>query len=162
MQVCRVALFLTDRWNVKQNVLNRDLIFASALLHDITKTRSFDTGEDHAETGGRLLEDLDYPEVGEIIAQHVRLNSYDGNNGFPTEAEIVNYADKRVLHDKIVTFPQRMEYIVERYGHITSVRTRLNLIWKKSTDLESKIFSGLDIKPNDLCGLLAGPPIIEW
>ena len=49
LQVCRVSLFLTDRLGLPE--LNRELIRAAALLHDITKTRSFSTQEDHAETG---------------------------------------------------------------------------------------------------------------
>ena len=162
VQVCRVALFLTDIWNQRLANLNRDLVMAAALLHDITKTRSFETGEDHAASGGILLEEWDYPEVGDIVAQHVRLRVYGNGNGFPDEAEIVNYADKRVLHDRIVTFAKRMEYIVERYGHIPEFREKLQWIWKRSTELESKIFSGLDFEPDDLVDLLPGHREPEW
>ncbi len=154
IQVCRVALFLTDHLNAKRASLNRELVMASALLHDITKTRSFETGENHAETGGRLLAELDYPEVADIVAQHVKLRSYDGPDTFPDEAGIVNYADKRVLHDKIVTFSQRMDYIVERYGHIGEFGKKLSWIWEKSVDLEERIFSRLDFEPDDLMELL--------
>ncbi len=49
-QVCRVALLITDNLNQKDKLLNRDLVMSSAILHDITKTRSFETGEMHAET----------------------------------------------------------------------------------------------------------------
>jgi uncharacterized protein len=154
VQVCRVALFLTDRLNAERACLNRDLVMASALLHDITKTRSFETGENHAETGGLLLAQLHYPEVGEIVAQHVKLRSYDGPGSFPDEAGIVNYADKRVLHDKIVTFSQRMDYIVERYGHIGEFGKKLNWIWEKSVELEERIFSRLGFEPDDLVEML--------
>jgi putative nucleotidyltransferase with HDIG domain len=71
LQVCRVSMFLTDRLGLPE--LNRELIRAAALLHDITKTRSFRTQEDHAETGARLIADLGYPEVAGIVGQHVRL-----------------------------------------------------------------------------------------
>ena len=57
--------------------LNRDLIRAAALLHDITKTRSFVTSENHALTGGQFLSDLGYPEVGDLVRQHVRLDEYE-------------------------------------------------------------------------------------
>ncbi|MDP1992520.1 MAG: HDIG domain-containing protein, partial [Syntrophales bacterium] len=70
LQVCRVSLLLTDQLSLPG--LNRELIRAAALLHDVTKTRSFNTGEDHAETGARLLMDLGYPEVAGIVGQHVR------------------------------------------------------------------------------------------
>jgi len=57
-QVCRVSLLIVDHLkpdHLKPDGLNRDLIRATALLHDITKTRSFQTQEDHAETGAQLL-----------------------------------------------------------------------------------------------------------
>jgi len=100
------------------------MIRAAALLHDITKTRSFQTLEDHAETGARLVADLGYPEVGRIIGQHVRLESYPPART-PSEAEIVNYADKRVLHDRIVSLDERMGYILKKYGDAPDDLSRL-------------------------------------
>ena len=72
LQVCRVALFLSD--SLEAN-LNPDLVQAAALLHDITKTRGIETHENHAQTGKQTLIDLGYPEVGAIIGQHVLLTS---------------------------------------------------------------------------------------
>lgn len=43
LQVCRVATFLTEHLNKQHNRLNFGLIRSAALLHDITKTRSFKT-----------------------------------------------------------------------------------------------------------------------
>lgn len=161
IQVCRVALFLTDHLILVNASLNRNLVFAAALLHDITKTRSFQTGENHAQTGGQLLCDLNYPEVGDIIAQHVNLKNYNHFDRFPHEAEIVNYADKRVLHDRIVSFPQRMAYILERYGKVAKHRNKIQILWDKSIELEKKIFSGLPFSPDDLTDLLFDFPPIE-
>ena len=70
IQVCRVATFLAERLNSQQNPLNHDLIRAAALLHDITKTRGFKTKENHAVTGGQLLAERGYPEIGELVRQH--------------------------------------------------------------------------------------------
>lgn len=162
IQVARVALFLTDQLTGgRKNGLNRDLVLSAALLHDITKTRSFESGENHAETGGQLLRDLEYPEVGDIIAQHVRLRSYNGYDIFPDEAEIINYSDKRVLHHKVVSFSQRMEYIIERYGKIPEHRQRLARLWEKSIALEKKIFSYLSFTPDDLTDMIEDCPSIE-
>jgi uncharacterized protein len=156
IQVSRVALFLTDQLTIiNKNGLNRDLILSAALLHDITKSRSFETGENHAETGGQLLRNLEYPELGDIIAQHVRLRIYNGFNIFPVEAEIINYSDKRVLHDKVVSFSQRMEYIIARYGKTSDLRERITCLWKESVELEKKIFSHLPFTPNNLTGMIS-------
>ena len=146
-QVCRVSLWIAD--HRKTNGLDRDLIRAAAILHDITKTRSFSTGEDHAETGKQMLTEMGYPEVGRIVGQHVRLDRYFGSS-LPDEAEIVNYTDKRVLHDRIVPLSERMEYIVERYGLSAERRQMLMSLWEKSEALEHRLFAGLSVVPEDI------------
>jgi putative nucleotidyltransferase with HDIG domain len=73
-RVCQVATLLADELIEADVVVNRELVRASALLHDITKTRSIKTGERHADTGGQVLREQGYPEVGCIIEQHVVLN----------------------------------------------------------------------------------------
>lgn len=153
LQVCRVSLFLTDHLGLAG--LNRDLIRAAALLHDITKTRSFQTLEDHAETGERLLADLGYPEVARIVGQHVRLDRYTLASATPTDAEIVNYSDKRVLHDKIVPLSERMGYILEKYGSSPERKQNILLLWEKSETLEKRLFAGLPFSPDELKGLLS-------
>lgn len=154
LQVCRVSLLLTDHLGLP--TLNRELIRVAALLHDITKTRSFQTLEDHAETGERLLADLGYPEVGRIIGQHVRLDRDPPLSAAPTEEEIVNYADKRVLHDRIVPLAERMGYILAKYGGSPERERRIRLLWKKSEALEKRLFSRLPFAPDALRGLLSG------
>ena len=149
-QVCRVAVFLTDHLIQNGVHLNRELIRAAAMLHDITKTRSFETGEDHARTGGQLLTEMGYPEVGDIIRQHVALDNSltDGALG---ETEIVNYADKRVRHDKIVSLDHRMTYILDRYGKSPEHRVRIQKLWRDAARLEKKIFNRLPFQPGDCC-----------
>lgn len=151
LQVCRVAVFLTDRLAARNIGLNRDMVQASALLHDITKTRSFETRENHAQTGDELLRDLGYPEVGWVVGQHVRLDAYFSPGG-PTEAEIVNYADKRVLHDQVVSLEARMAYILEKYGGEADQRERIRWLRGKTEELEERLFGYLPIKASDLPG----------
>lgn len=156
-QVCRVALLIVDHLKpdyLQPNGLNRELILAAALLHDITKTRSFQTGEDHAETGAKLLADLGYPEVGRIVGQHVRLDRYIASKS-PAEEEIVNYADKRVLHDRIVPLSERMGYILEKYGREPERKRAILLLWEKTEELEARLFAGLPFAPEDVSLLLA-------
>ncbi len=151
-QVCRVSLLIVD--HLQPNGLNRELILAAALLHDITKTRSFETLEDHAETGAQLLAEIGYPEVGRIVGQHVRLDHYFVSKS-PTEAEIINYADKRVLHDRIVPLSERMGYILEKYGRETERKRAILQLWEKTEALEARLFAGLPFAPDDISRLLA-------
>ena len=150
VQVCRVALYLVDRLSEQGISLDRAMVEAAALLHDITKTRSFQTGEVHTETGAELLRQRGYFEVGEIVRQHVKLDTYFETDT-PDEAEIVNYADKRVLHDRIVSMADRMDYILEKYGQRRELGERLEWLWRKSEEMERRIFAELPIGPEALC-----------
>jgi putative nucleotidyltransferase with HDIG domain len=147
LQVCRVAELLVQQLREKGRTLNRDLVRAAALLHDITKTRSLTTGEQHSESGCNLLADRGYAEVGDIVRQHVKLDIYFGSDS-PSEAEIVNYADKRVLHDRIVSLDERMAYILERYGATPEYRARLRWLWQISNQQEKRIFAELSFPPD--------------
>ncbi len=152
LQVCRVAMFLAS--SLKSD-LNPDLVQAAALLHDITKTRSIETHENHAQTGKQLLISLGYPEVGDIVGQHVLLDEYFASDS-PTEADVVNYADKRVVHDKVATLAQRIDYIMERYGIEPKRREYIRMLWEKTKTLEEHLFRFCSFSPADMENLL-GP-----
>ncbi len=68
----------------------------------------------------------------------------------PTEAEIVNYADKRVLHDKIVSLSDRMNYIWEKYGQEPENQERIRWLWEKTEALEKKLFKYLPFFPDEI------------
>jgi len=164
--VCEVALVLADGLQEAGVPLNRELVRASALLHDITKPRSFETGENHAQTGGELLSGLGFHEVGEIVRQHVVLDRWlppDASpvvcleqNG-PNEAEVVNYADKRVLHDQVVSLNDRMSYILHRYARTAERRQLMIQFWERAERLEKRIFDYLNFGPERLGDHLAKP-----
>lgn len=148
-QVCRVAMVLTDGLVAAGIGINRKLICASALLHDITKPRSFKTGENHAQTGGEYLTAQGYPEIGNIVRQHVMLDHYFAG-AEPTEAEVVNYADKRVLHDKVVSLDERMAYILKCYAKTKARQELLKTVWQQTQLLEARLFSYLVFSPHNL------------
>lgn len=129
--------------------INIELSKSAALLHDITKTRSFTTGEKHADTGGELLESLGFPETGHIIRQHVILDCYD-DTADVNEAEIVNYSDKRVLHDRVVSLEERLDYIYEHYVTDKNIVKQFKLLREKTFELEDKLFTCIDLTPTDL------------
>ncbi len=153
IQVCRVATCLTDYLVGQYIHLNAKMIRSAALLHDITKTRSFETGEDHALTGSQFLTDRGYPEVGDLVRQHVVLDEYSAAN-IPVAVEIINYADKRVLHDEIVDLDRRLDYILARYATKAEHRERIRLLWVKTKLMETRIFGDLPFAPEDLNRIL--------
>ncbi|GEM_PF-94248 len=153
VQVCRVASLLVDYLGEQGIALNSRLIQASALLHDITKTKSIETGENHALTGKQVLMDMGYPDVGIIVGQHVVLDEYFSSDT-PVEEEIVNYADKRVLHNKVTNIEERLKYVMERYGKDPERRQRILTLWDKTKRLEDRLFSFLPFSPEELDELL--------
>ncbi len=104
-QVMCVSLAITD--NLKEGVsVNRDLVIAGSLLHDITKTRSCRQRNVHDASGGTLLRELGFPNIAEMVEQHVIIHDLN-LDGDIEEKEIVYYADKRVMHDTIVTLEEK-------------------------------------------------------
>jgi hypothetical protein len=67
-----------------------------------------------------------------------------------SEEEVVNYADKRVQHDRIVSLKERFVDLKERYGKKQSSFELLDDLEKATSELEVKIFSILEIHPGDL------------
>lgn len=153
MQVCRVAMILSQNLLAQGFQLNIDLIRAAGLLHDITKTRSIKTGENHADTGGQYLIEHGYPEVGNLVRQHVRLDQYPNPLALG-EAQIINYSDKRVLHEEIVPLDKRLDYILAKYAKIPEHRERTRWLWKKTREMEAEIFRRLPFAPDDLANLV--------
>jgi len=136
-QVMKVALAIVDNL-VDPAAVDRDLVIAGSLLHDITKTRSLETRERHDETGAELLRSLGLPAVGYIVEQHVFFTGFDPD-GPLEEREIVYYADKCVMHDQVVSVHRRVEDLVARYG---TTPERRELIMRNKAliiGIESKI-----------------------
>jgi len=146
IQVMNVSLAITD--NLKNGVaVNRDLIIAAALLHDITKTRSLTTNERHDSSGGELLREMGFTRIADIVEQHVVLQNLNPQ-GRLEEREIIYYADKRVMHDKIVSIDERVHDLLQRYGNAEEIKSLI--IQNKSLVLavESKIASFMKIDIN--------------
>jgi putative nucleotidyltransferase with HDIG domain len=158
VMVSQVARFLGNCLLKTYPALDIRLTERSALLHDITKTRSFVTGEMHSETGKILLEEMGFPEVANIIRQHVILDHYSMNDPV-TEIEIVNYSDKRILHDQIVSLDERLEYILNKYGKNKDYSNRIHIMWENTILLEEKLFKTLDFEPDSLVRVM--PEVIK-
>lgn len=133
--VAAVALKLCEALEPNQNSnsrkdsrrsLNKDLVQAAALLHDIKRKE-----KNHALVGSDFLKTLGFPRVAEIVEQHMTLEP----GGRITENEIVYFADKicngdRVALDyaqrfanKIQRFPKAEKLISQRYQATRQIHT---------------------------------------
>jgi len=80
--------------------INRELIMAAALLHDIARTE-----ENHARAGFNYLLKYGYPRIANIVLSHDKLAAEDLEN--ITESTIVFYADKLIYGTEEVTLEER-------------------------------------------------------
>lgn len=105
--VAAVARTIATRLSERGVRVDRQLVIAASLLHDIAK------GEPgHAEVGASIVASLGYPAVAEIIRQHMAM-SFDGTT--PNEAAIVFLADKLVRMDRRVPLEERYKPSFERF-----------------------------------------------
>jgi len=145
-KVALISLFIGCFLKENGEKIDTQLLVVGALLHDIKKYEALLTGKNHALLGYEFMEKLGYKRIGEIIKAHIYLeiNSID----FPlTEEEIVHYADKRVMHDKIVTLKERFEDLKKRYGKDEQIILRLEFLEKLNYLIEERIFNRLPFTP---------------
>jgi len=112
--VCDFSMKIVDALEKRGIKVNKDLVAAAALLHDIKKL----SPNDHIEEGYTFLKSIGYPEVAEVVRKH-GLQHLGDDDYIPKkwEEKIVFYADKRVKNDRIVSVDERFEYVKKRYNH---------------------------------------------
>ncbi|HPI93740.1 MAG TPA: HDIG domain-containing protein [Deltaproteobacteria bacterium] len=120
IMVRRVALAIGSSLLASNRDIDLRLVGSSALLHDICKMECIGNGGDHALKGMELLCRYGYPRVGDVVGQHVRLRTLALD-----EAMVVNYADKRVMHTRVVSLDRRFVDLMARYGTDEGRRERI-------------------------------------
>jgi len=154
IMVARVALVLLQELanSTKEppsTLPKENLVLAGALLHDIAKTPCLKNLCDHARHGRDICLELGYPEVAEVVREHVILSEFSltrYKSGLFFAKELVYYADKRVRHDEIVSLEERLEYILENYGKNDPKRYRLiKENFNKCKQLETVFFSRIEL-----------------
>jgi uncharacterized protein len=153
LEVAKIALFISVELNKKGRTIDLGLVEAASLLHDLTKAECLKTKDDHAQTASQQLKRMGYERVGDVVAQHIWLVK-EGDPSCVSEEEIVNYADKRVMHDRIVPLEERFSDLKARYGLNRKAMDYLERLQEEVFGIENKIFFILQIDPNDIQRLL--------
>jgi len=137
LAAAKLAVFLAERLNEKGILVDVQLVDRACLLHDILrvcdlndysrfehcaadkakweKLKSQYKGICHEEATAALLRDK-YPQLAEVIRKH-RYTAIAHQKDKPVtwEEKLVYYADKRVMHDRIVSLKERLEEAHKRY-----------------------------------------------
>ena len=91
--------------------VNKKLVIAAALLHDIEREK-----KNHVIEGANLLKKLGFPEVAEVVKKH-SLYQIEKKEFQPhtIEEKIVFYADKRIKGKIATSLKERFDDLKERY-----------------------------------------------
>ena len=153
IQVWRVAKVIGEALILKGVSLNIDLLRAACLLHDIAKFPCIQSGQGyHDAVGQKMMDKEGLPDIGRIVAQHVLLRNDNGES--ISEEHVVNYSDKRVVHDKIVDLDERFAYLNETYGKHPEASKYLEKMKDKTKNVEDRIFQLLSFQPQDVAGII--------
>lgn len=165
-KVARVAELLVDglieAGRCPTPLPSKELVIAGALLHDIAKTECLNGKCRHDDLGQEICTALGFPEIGEIVKEHVILKEFKAKmykKGLFDAKEIVYYADKRVRHDEVVSLEHRLEYIVDRYGKGDPRRKHyIRLNFQQCQHFEVYLFTYLNFTPGQLPLLISKEP----
>ena len=110
--VCKVAEDIANKLIKKGFKINKELVVAASLLHDIEREK-----DNHVIEGAKLLKNLGFCEISKVTRKH-SLYKIENEDVQPKtiEEKIVFYADKRVKDNKIVSLEERFEDIKKRYN----------------------------------------------
>jgi putative nucleotidyltransferase with HDIG domain len=126
----KIANSLSDK-------VDPDLVIAAGLLHDIKRKE-----KDHAKAGAKVLGQLGFSEVSEIIAQHMDIEL--DHHSPVQEKEIVYFADKicnghgvdlnyhKRFADSLMKSPWAMTSISKRYENTQLIQARIESSARKS------------------------------
>lgn len=113
---------------------------ASGLLHDLGKTYSISHGGNHSQLGAAWVMDrLRNAHIAQGVLHHVHWpGELDAERHFLPLAVI--YADKRVMHDRIVSVDERFEDLMNRYGSSERSRALVRRSHEQGMELQ-RLFS---------------------
>jgi putative nucleotidyltransferase with HDIG domain len=152
IMVERIATLMARALREAGENLSPDLVTAGALMHDIAKTQSLKTKENHTVKGSEICLQNHLDEIADIVAEHVVLKAFS-KEGPVLEKEIVYYADKRVNHDKIVSLEERLAYLIKQYGKgDEGLIRRMGKNFDLCKQVENKLFKKLPFAPQDVAG----------
>lgn len=109
---------------------------AAGLLHDLGKTYSIQHGGNHSQLGAAWVVELTgNPAIAQGVLHHVHWPGTQDPRRFFLPLAVI-YADKRVMHDRLVSLEERFADLRARYGHTERSRTLIATSHAQGAELE--------------------------
>ena len=149
LTVNKVAVFLAEKLSEKGIEIFIPLVDSASMLHDIGKKREIEKEVDsHIAEGYEILQKENLISEAIICRKHGALSPLNPiTRPKSWEEKVVFYADKRVLHDKIVTIKERLKDANKRYPKYAKEEQKAYVFVEK---VEKEIFDIIGIKPEEL------------
>ena len=110
--VCEFAEDLAEKLIKKGVKVNKKLVIASTLLHDIEREK-----DNHVIAGAKLLKSMGFSGVSEVARKHSLYEiEKEKNRPLSVEEKILFYSDKRLKGNKIVSLNERKKDLEKRYN----------------------------------------------
>lgn len=122
-------------------------VFAAGMLHDLGKFYSIQNGGSHGQIGGAWVQnETRNPHIAQGVIQHVRWMWQVDETVDPwLLSYCIIYADKRVMHDAVVTPDERYQDLLDRYGHTDAAKARIGVSHQQGLEIEAALSRRLGI-----------------
>lgn len=151
--VGKIAGFLARMLREAGEDVNVELAEAGGQLHDLDKLMTLKTDK-HGLVTKEILTRKGFPEVAHVAEMHRFIHCINDDLD-SWETKIVNYADKRVKHDELVSVKERAEDLLSRYPEFAASKEQQKGV-KTVYKLEKEIFSKIGLKPEELDDMING------
>jgi len=141
--VAAVAIAFAKKLNAEGALLNEDLLYIGALLHDVAKGV-----ENHELAGMQILQDLGFEKLAEIVGCHRSTPAPE--NEKLTEKELVCLADKFIKGTAKFSLKYRFEEKLKRYAGDQEALASIRQRYKESTGLYNLVEQQLGSSPGEL------------
>lgn len=132
LEVARLAHILGKEVNKCGRQFDLDLIVAAGLLHDLARNQP-----DHAKEGERILNEMGYPSVAEIVGAHMDITIHDKA---PINAmEIVYLADKLTRDDYTVDLETRLREKMVRHSDDPEARKAISMRLENALKIKKRL-----------------------
>jgi putative nucleotidyltransferase with HDIG domain len=94
------------------------LTHRAGLAHDLDKIKTLQEPRQHGQESATFLSERGYPELAEIVRNHLLgVFLYEDVAHLTWETKLVNFCDKLVEGDQIVSITERFSALRQRYPH---------------------------------------------
>jgi HD superfamily phosphodiesterase len=143
MKVAEVAMVIGSRLQQRGQKIDLEMIRAAAMLHDLAKGMP-----DHDKEADRMLQDMGFGKVGDLVAEHTDLRNADSQTTL--EEKIVYLADKFVDDDNVVSLDKRYRTRDRRFAVTPEIEAKIlrrkALALRVKRNLEQILGYTLDVK----------------